>query len=81
MAQRRDEVPSFGSLAKYLLETDQYMALADLDSYIRVQTRAGELYAEDPMAWQRMSLINIAGSGIFCADRAIEEYVKNIWRL
>ena len=81
MAQRREEIPSFGSLAKYLLETDRYMALADLDCYIQAQTRVGELYAQDQMAWQRMSLLNIAGAGIFCADRAIEDYARDIWGL
>ena len=29
--------------------------------------------------WNKMSLANIAGSGIFAADRAINEYGENIW--
>ncbi len=33
------------------------------------------------MSWHRMSLMNIAGSGVFCADRAVEEYAQRIWRL
>mgnify|MGYP005779670549 FL=1 len=31
--------------------------------------------------WNRMSLINIAKSGYFSADRAIREYADNIWHL
>ena len=39
-----------------------------------------EAYA-DPQAWNRMSLINVARSGRFSADRAINEYAKNIWHV
>ena len=28
-----------------------------------------------------MSLANIAGAGIFSADRSVEEYAKDIWGL
>ena len=43
--------------------------------------RAAELYYNDPLRWQRMSLANIAGAGIFCADRAIHDYAREIWHL
>ena len=33
------------------------------------------------MKWQKMSLANIAGAGIFSADRSVEEYAKDIWGL
>lgn len=36
------------------------------------------LYA-DRDTWNRMSLMNIANSGIFSADRAVFEYARNIW--
>ncbi|MBR4726551.1 MAG: glycogen/starch/alpha-glucan phosphorylase, partial [Clostridia bacterium] len=29
----------------------------------------------------RMSLINIAGAGVFAADRAINEYAADIWQV
>ena len=38
------------------------------------------LYA-DTARWEKMSLTNIAQSGIFSADRSIEEYAKNIWHI
>ena len=28
-----------------------------------------------------MSLLNIAGSGVFSADRAVGEYAHNIWHV
>ena len=81
MLRQKDAIPSFGAIAQYLLDTDRYMALADLDSYIEVQARASALYRDDNPAWQRMSLCNIAGSGVFCADRAIRDYAREIWGL
>ena len=34
-----------------------------------------------PEVWNRMSLHNIARSGIFAADRAVAEYADNIWHV
>ena len=33
----------------------------------------------DRNVWMRKSLINIASSGFFAADRSIREYADNIW--
>ncbi len=63
-----------------LLTTDYYMALADFDSYRQARRRSDELY-RDKYLWQKMSLANIAKSGIFCADRAVREYAEKIWGL
>ena len=56
------------------------MALKDFDSYQQAQKYASECYT-DKMKWQKMSLANIAGAGIFSADRSVEEYAKDIWGL
>ena len=65
---------SGGSLA------DEYMLFADFDSYCAAHRRALETY-DDQRRWNQMSLINIARSGIFAADRSISEYAKNIWHV
>ncbi|MBP5267293.1 MAG: glycogen/starch/alpha-glucan phosphorylase, partial [Ruminococcus sp.] len=70
----------FPEIADTLKNTDTYMALKDFDSYQQAQKFASECYA-DKMKWQRMSLANIAGAGIFSADRSVEEYAKDIWGL
>ena len=70
----------FDDIANVLKNTDTYMALADFDSYQKAQAKASELYA-DPVQFQKMSLENIAGAGVFSADRAIREYADNIWHL
>ncbi|MEG1777781.1 MAG: glycogen/starch/alpha-glucan phosphorylase, partial [Angelakisella sp.] len=77
----RPDLASFGELSRYLTTADSYMAAADFESYVYAQRRASEIYHQDNLLWQKMSLMNIAGSGVFCADRAIEEYAHNIWEL
>jgi starch phosphorylase len=59
---------------------DEYMLLADFDSYCAAHERALQAYA-DRKRWNQMSLINIARSGIFAADRSITDYAKNIWHV
>ena len=70
----------FPEIADTLKNTDTYMALKDFDSYQAAQRYASECYS-DKLKWQRMSLANIAGAGIFSADRSVEEYAKDIWGL
>ncbi|MEG1650452.1 MAG: glycogen/starch/alpha-glucan phosphorylase [Oscillospiraceae bacterium] len=36
---------------------------------------------KNPAKWNRMSLMNIAESGVFSADRAVTEYARKIWDL
>ena len=71
---------SFAGLADYLKRNDRYMALADFGDYQRAQNLASETY-KDILKWNKMSLVNIAGAGLFSADRAVTEYAKNIWKL
>ena len=75
---------SFENIANYLLTNpgvaDQYMCLADFDSYMNTYYEMDRIY-RDRLAFARMSLINIAEAGRFAADRAIEEYAQNIWHL
>ena len=58
---------------------DHYMHLADLGSYAAAQERLGRLHRDDPSAWTRKSILNVAASGKFSADRTISEYAREIW--
>lgn len=71
---------SFDDIYNTLTTRDTYMALADYNDYCATQKRASELYT-DRAKWNRMSLVNIAESGRFAADRAIAEYAENIWNI
>ena len=70
----------FPEIADSLKNVDPYMVLADFRAYMEAQEKIQQLYRQ-PEVWSRMSLMNIAGSGVFCADRAVEEYARRIWRL
>ncbi len=70
----------FSEVANSLKSQDPYMVLADFESYRQAQKFSSETY-RDKMKWAKMSLNNIAGAGIFSADRAVNEYAKNIWHL
>mgnify|MGYP001461043142 FL=1 len=59
---------------------DQYLLLADFASYCAASHRVVDTYA-DPVQWNRMSLHNIARSGIFSADRSIADYADTIWHV
>ncbi|MDR0987353.1 MAG: glycogen/starch/alpha-glucan family phosphorylase [Ruminococcus sp.] len=70
----------FDMVADSLRQKDPYMVLADFDAYQTARMYLEECY-KDPLKWNKMSLRNIAGSGIFSADRAVEDYARDIWKL
>ena len=74
------DAQSLTRLHDNLTGKDYFMALLDLEDYIRVK---GELLAryEDRRAWAEMMLVNIAQSGYFSSDRTIAQYNRDIWRL
>ncbi len=71
---------TFEEVANSLRYKDPYMVLADFADYQRAQAFSSEKY-KDTTAWNKMSLNNIAGAGIFSADRAVEDYARDIWNL
>ncbi len=68
----------FPEIAATILHHDPYMVLADFADYSKAQKLSDEVWL-DREKWNKMSLENIAGAGVFAADRAINEYAKNIW--
>ena len=59
---------------------DEYLLLADFGSYCDAHRRSLEVY-KNKEEWNRKSLINIARSGIFAADRSISDYARDIWNV
>lgn len=68
----------FPEIGGTLLNNDPYMVLADFADYRRAQQEAVRTYA-DRTDWNRKSLMNISGAGCFAADRAINDYARDIW--
>ena len=78
MLERGWNGENFSEVTSNLRNSDPYMVMADFKDYRRAQKEVQELYS-DKQKWNRMSLMNIANSGIFSADRAIMEYARDIW--
>ncbi len=71
---------TFEEVANSLKFKDPYMVLADFDAYQSAQQYVSECY-KNREKWNKMSLHNIAGAGIFSADRSVEDYARDIWKL
>ncbi len=72
---------SYSDLVSQLLYGgDQYMLLADYRAYADCQKKLYQRIS-DPGELARLAIMNTAESGVFAADRAIEEYARNIWNL
>ncbi|MEG2436232.1 MAG: glycogen/starch/alpha-glucan phosphorylase, partial [Ruthenibacterium sp.] len=69
---------SYHEIVDNLRTADPYMVMADFADYRRAQAELSHLYTQREI-WNRMSLMNIANSGIFSADRSVYDYARNIW--
>jgi starch phosphorylase len=69
----------FQPLVDSLLNRDEYMLLADYQSYIDCQDQVDAVW-RDHDRWTRMSMLNVARIGKFSSDRAIRDYCADIWK-
>jgi starch phosphorylase len=69
----------FQPLFNSLLANDEYMLLADYQSYIDCQDLVSLAY-KDQEAWTRMSILNVARIAKFSSDRSIRDYCADIWK-
>ena len=69
---------TFPEIGNTIVHHDPYMVLADFADYRAAQKKIDEIW-KDRETWNRMSLMNIAGAGRFAADRAINDYARDIW--
>jgi starch phosphorylase len=75
----RDDKTLFVPLVSSLLNGDQFMLLADYQSYIDCQDRVSVAYTNQE-EWTRMSILNVARIGKFSSDRSIRDYCADIWK-
>lgn len=57
---------------------DQYLLLADYESYINCQQKVEAVY-RNQQDWYRKAILNVANMGKFSSDRTIREYAEEIW--
>ena len=69
---------SFPEIGETIKHHDPYMVLADFADYSIAQAKAEEIFNQKEVL-NRMSLYNVAGAGIFAADRSINDYARDIW--
>jgi starch phosphorylase len=69
----------FEPLVQSLLTSDDYLLLADYQSYIDCQERVSAAWT-DKDEWTRMSMLNVARIGKFSSDRSIRDYCADIWK-
>jgi starch phosphorylase len=63
-----------------LLNYDQYMLMADYQSYVQCQEGVSQAF-RDQDNWTRMSILNVARMGKFSSDRTIAQYCRDIWHV
>ncbi len=70
----------FQPIVDSLLNNDDYLLLADYQSYVECQEKVSAAYL-DQEHWTRMSILNTARMGTFSSDRSIREYAEKIWHV
>jgi starch phosphorylase len=70
----------FRPLVNLLLENNDYLLLADYQSFLECQERVSQAYCNLEQ-WTQMSILNTARIGTFFSDRAIAEYSQDIWNV
>jgi starch phosphorylase len=70
----------FRPLVDNLMWHDEYLVFADYPSYVECQATVDAAW-RDRDRWTRMSILNAARMGKFSSDRAIREYMREIWNV
>src|SRR5271166_3974758 len=70
----------FRPIVDSLLNDDQYLLLADYQSYIDCQETVSHAYL-DQEHWTRMSILNASRMCFFSSDRSIADYARDIWHV
>lgn len=74
---QREGQEIFQSLITY---NDEYFVLKDFAPYVAAQEKLDALYS-NKLAWQQKSLLNIASSPCFSADKTVSRYAEDIWQI
>jgi starch phosphorylase len=70
----------FRPLVRGLVEEDPFLVLADFRAYVECQARVSTAWS-DVVGWTTASILNVARMGRFSSDRAIGDYVREVWHV
>ena len=73
-----EEPYRYQAIVDNLLNSDNYLLLADYASYVAKQDEVSKLY-QDQQEWSRRAILNVARMAKFSSDRTIGEYASQIW--
>ena len=76
----QEEPNRYQAIVDNLLNNDNYLLLADYESYVTRQDEVSAIY-RDQEEWSRRAILNVARMAKFSSDRTICEYAKNIWQI
>ena len=76
----RGDSELFRPLVESLTTRDEYLLFADYASYVACQERVSNAF-RDERSWARMSILNVARTGMFSSDRSIRDYADRIWKI
>ncbi|MGO2792505.1 glycogen/starch/alpha-glucan phosphorylase, partial [Microbacterium gubbeenense] len=74
------EPERYNGLLDLVWNSDWFLVASDFDAYDDAQRQVDDTY-RDPAEWQRKAVLNIARMGFFSSDRAIGEYMRDIWNI
>ena len=75
-----EEPYRYQAIVDNLLNSDNYLLLADYASYVAKQDEVSKLY-QDQQEWSRRAILNVARMAKFSSDRTIGEYASQIWNV
>ena len=75
-----EEPYRYQAIVDNLLNSDNYLLLADYASYVAKQDEVSKLY-QDQQEWSRRAILNVARMAKFSSDRTIGEYASKIWNV
>lgn len=75
-----EEPNRYQAIVDNLLNSDNYLLLADYAEYIACQDEVDKVY-QDQEEWSRRAILNVARMAKFSSDRTISEYAKRIWKV
>jgi starch phosphorylase len=70
----------YAPIVRSLVESDEYMSLADYRAYLDAQERVSAAFCNAD-EWSRRAILNVARMGYFSSDRSVREYCDEIWKV
>lgn len=70
----------YNAILSNVWDNDWFLVAADFDAYHAAQGSV-DAYYESVREWQGSAILNTARSGFFSSDRAVSEYMRNIWSI